>query len=320
MLAPSFKASAVHPGVWWLLGLALAITAGATTNPFYLLAQLAIICLVIIAAREDAPWSKSLNFYLILATAIVVIRVVFRIIFNLPDASSVTAINLPVLSIPTGLGSPVQFFGPVSLSSLTAATTDGLRLATIVMSVALANSLANPRKLLKSTPAALYEVATAVAVAINMAPQLIESLKRVKRARELRGSSRGLKALPGIVIPVLEDTIEQSLALAASMDSRGFGRRGKLSPAQIAVARWVSLLSILFAVFGVFFLLTLSRGELLAGGLLLASFLGILFSVHLNSKHSIRTRYKTHRYQLQDVVLLIISLGLATTAIGGWYR
>ncbi len=219
MLAPSFKASAVHPGVWWLLGFALAITAGATTNPFYLLAQLAIICLVIISAREDAPWSKSLNFYLILATAIVVIRVVFRIIFNLPDSGSVTAIELPLLTIPTGLGSPVQFFGPVSLSSLTAATADGLRLATIVMSVALANSLANPRKLLKSTPAALYEVATAVAVAINMAPQLIESLKRVKRARELRGSSRGLKALPGIVIPVLEDTIDQSLALASSMDS-----------------------------------------------------------------------------------------------------
>jgi energy-coupling factor transport system permease protein len=67
----------------------------------------------------------------------------------------------------------------------------------------------------------------AVVVALSVAPQLIESVQRVRRARKLRGgASSGRHALRTIAIPVLEDALERSLKLAAGMDSRGYGRTG----------------------------------------------------------------------------------------------
>ena len=75
-----------------------------------------------------------------------------------------------------------------------AAVYDGLRLATLLLCVGAANTLANPKRLLQSMPAALHEVGVAVTVALSVAPQLIESGQRVRRARRLRGE-------PGRAVP-----------------------------------------------------------------------------------------------------------------------
>jgi energy-coupling factor transport system permease protein len=71
----------------------------------------------------------------------------------------------------------------------------------------------------------------AVVVSLSVAPQLVESVQRVRRARKLRGgATSGFHALRGIAIPVLEDALERSLRLAAAMDSRGYGRIAAVSP------------------------------------------------------------------------------------------
>jgi energy-coupling factor transport system permease protein len=63
-------------------------------------------------------------------------------------------------------------------------------------------------------------------VALSVAPQLVESVLRVRRARLLRGgATKGRRAISGILLPVLEDALDRSLMLAAAMDSRGYGRR-----------------------------------------------------------------------------------------------
>src|SRR4029077_20664495 len=82
-------------------------------------------------------------------------------------------------------------------------------------------------------PAALYELGVAITVAVTVAPQLVESAQRVRRARKLRGdTSRGRRAIRGIAMPVLHDTLERSFQLAAAMDSRGYGRTGSV-PARV---------------------------------------------------------------------------------------
>jgi energy-coupling factor transport system permease protein len=58
--------------------------------------------------------------------------------------------------------------GPVTLQNLAAGAVDGMRLAAIILAVALATILANPRKLLKSLPGALFEVASAISVAFRI--------------------------------------------------------------------------------------------------------------------------------------------------------
>jgi energy-coupling factor transport system permease protein len=80
-------------------------------------------------------------------------------------------------------------------------------------------------------PGALYELGVAVVVCLSVAPQLVESVQRVRRARRLRAGSRsGFRALRSIALPVLNDALERSLQLAAAMDSRGYGRTGTATP------------------------------------------------------------------------------------------
>jgi energy-coupling factor transport system permease protein len=114
---------------------------------------------------------------------------------------------------------------------------DGLRLGTLLCCLGAANTLANPKRALRVLPGALYELGVAVVVSLSVAPQLVESVQRVRRARKLRGGpTSGFHALRSIAIPVLEDALERSLRLAAAMDSRGYGRTGAASPK----TRWVT--------------------------------------------------------------------------------
>jgi energy-coupling factor transport system permease protein len=115
-----------------------------------------------------------------------------------------------------------------------------MRLACLLCCVGAANTLANPKRALRVLPGALYELGTAVTVALSVAPQLVESVARVRKARRLRGAGwqragwrgaagRRLGVLRGVAIPVLHDALERSLRLAAAMDARGYGRTGSAS-------------------------------------------------------------------------------------------
>jgi energy-coupling factor transport system permease protein len=245
----------VHPSTWWVIALALAVIAGSATSIVQTLSVAVLSVLLILAFREDAPWARSLKFYLILAIAVVVIRVVFRIVFSFSQATDEILLELPRFELNFGLGA-IGLLGNISAPSIVGALLDGSRLAAIILAIAVANTLANPRKLLKSAPGALYEIATSVSVAINLAPQLIESFGRVRRARGLRGKGRKTSTLNGLLIPVLEDTLDRSLLLAASMDARGFGRKSTQSKGELLLARALALQSLLAITIGVFVLLS----------------------------------------------------------------
>ena len=316
MVSP-MKASSASPISWWLLALAMAMFAGVSQNAGSQILVVILALGTIFLFREDAPWSRSVKFYLFLASFVVVARVLFRIIFNIQNPDEPTALFLPGFSVNIGFGPAVQLFGEVSYQALADGATDGLRLAAIILSVAMASSLANPRTLLKSTPSVLYEIASAVSVAINLAPQMILSLQRVRKARSLRGRSKGLGSLAGTVIPVLEDAIESSLSLAASMDARGFGRKGNLSASQVWIARLSSLGAVALLSIGSF--LVLVGESQLTGGLVIA--LGLISSVvtvRIYSKSQIRTRFDRDKFRLLDGLLLGVSFALFIAAWGGW--
>ncbi len=317
-MARRFTASKASPLTWWLLAVTMAIVAGVSQSALTQILICAAALIAILLFREEAPWSRSVRFYLFLAGFVVVARVLFRIVFNIQNPEDTTALDLPGFSVNLGFGPPVELFGAVGIQAITGGATDGLRLAAIILSIGMASSLANPRTLLKSTPSALYEIASAISVAINLAPQMISSLQRVQKARSLRGRSKGLGSMAGTIIPVLEDAIDSSLSLAASMDSRGFGRRGNLSKSLILSARLSSLMAVGFLSVGSFALLvgqTQTWGWVLIGIGIIASFA----TIRINSKSQIRTRYEPARFQLFDVIILGISTALLVASILGWF-
>lgn len=220
---------AVHPVAWWLWALGIMTTASLTTNPLIEGLLLAATTFVVVARRDDGPWARSFRLYAALGAAVFVLRILYRVVFGGGDGDHVL-FTLPRVPLPAFVAG-VRLLGPVSLESLLDGGYNGLRLATIIVAVGAANSLASPRRLLQSLPAALYEIGTVLVVAVTVFPQLAESAVRVARARRLRlptAPSRSLRVrarfVRGLVVPVLADSLDSAIALAASMDSRGFGR------------------------------------------------------------------------------------------------
>jgi energy-coupling factor transport system permease protein len=311
------SANKTNPLTWWLAGLSLAVVASLTGNVIVLIAICTASLLTIRVCRDDSPWAQSISFYIKLAAIVVALRVLFRIIFNLGSSTKDAFLLLPSIDLDLGFGNALKLFGPISQEAFTLALVDGFRLAAIILAVGMANSLANPRKLLKSTPGALYEIATAISIAINLAPQLIASLGRVRRARSLRGQSKGIKAITGIVIPVLEDTIDQSMGLAASMSARGFGRKGNRSNAQVIGARLLAFAAISLIVTGSALLLFSPEQQSMHLSLLFAGLVAAGFSVKLSSARATITRYRKEPWRLGDAIILAIALVLVVLAFGG---
>jgi energy-coupling factor transport system permease protein len=215
---------------WWLWAIGLGAAVSQTDNPLLLLVALAVLAYVVTVRRTDAPWARGLKYYFFLALIVVLLRVIFRSVFGgAIGTNDHILFRLPQIPLPHW-AADVQLGGPVSLENTVSAAADGMRLAVLLCCIGAANALANPRRALRVLPGALYELGVAVVVCMSVAPQLVESIGRVRRARRLRaGGSSGWRSLRAIAIPVVEDAFERSLRLAAAMDARGYGRRGEVS-------------------------------------------------------------------------------------------
>lgn len=280
----------LHPGAWWLWALGLATAASRTTNPLLLAVVLGVVGLVVARRRTEAPWARGFTSYLVLGLVVVGVRVLFRVLLGGQDGGAVL-FTLPEVPLPEAAGG-IRLGGAVSLAGVLAATYDGLRLATLLICVGAANALANPKRLLKAVPGALAEVGAAIVVALSVAPQLIESIQRVRRARRLRGAAKGPRAVRSILMPVLEDALDRSLALAAAMDARGYGRSAAV-PARIrALTGGLLLAGLVGLCVGVYGLLDGTTPRSLGLPVLLGGTVTAGVGLALAGRRMQRTRYR----------------------------
>jgi energy-coupling factor transport system permease protein len=198
------------------------------------------------------------------------------------------------------------------VEALVAAAVDGLRLATILCCIGAANALANPRRALRILPGALSELGTAAAVAISLAPQLIESVQRVARARRLRGGRRrGWRVLHTIAIPVLADALDRSLMLAAAMDSRGYGRTGTATARSRRVTAALMAAGLLGLCAGVYGLLGASAPRWLGTPMLAAGLALCVGGLALGSRRVLRTHYRPDPWRAPEWAVVLCGLAAA---------
>ena len=213
----------MHPLAWWGWAIGIAIAVNGTTNPLLLTMMALAMIIVVLLRRTESAWARSVRAYLALAAFVIAMRVFFQIVVGAPTGTTVL-ITLPEIPLPAWAAG-IRLGGPVTAEALIATVYEASRLAVLLLAIGAANALANPRQALRSVPAALYEASVAVVVALSVAPQLIESGQRVRRARRLRGdTARGLAALGTIALSILGDAIDRSLSLAEGMEARGFAR------------------------------------------------------------------------------------------------
>jgi energy-coupling factor transport system permease protein len=242
-----------------------------------------------------------------------VLRVAFRIVFGggLPGT---VLVPLPGFSLGGG-DATIRLFGDITAEALLGAFYDGLRLATMLICVGGANALANPKRLLRSMPPALHEVSTAVVVALSVFPQLAESVVRVTRARRLRagGERRGIRSLGQILVPILEDALDRSMLLAASMDSRGYGRSGVRTRATSRTSGALLVLGLCGISVGVYAVLDGTAPRLLAAPTLLVGVAAGVIGIALSARGVRRSSYRPDRWRLAEVV--VASSGAAAAVV-----
>jgi energy-coupling factor transport system permease protein len=309
----------LHPGAWWLWALGLATAASRTTNPLLLLLITAVAGYVVAARRTDAPWARSYSVFLKLGLLVLAIRMVFFTVLGSSIPGIHILFTLPQIPLPSWAPG-VQLGGPVSLEGLCFALYDALRLAVLLACIGAANALANPARLLRSLPGALYEAGVAVVVALTFAPNLVADVGRLRAARRLRGrTERGAKALLTVGVPVLENALERSVSLAAAMDTRGFGRTADVPTAvrrTTAALTLAGLLGVCVAAYG----LLGADGSVWALPLLIVGALAAAGGLLLGGRRAVRTRYRPDPWAWREwtvagcgiaVAVIMVSLGPA---------
>ncbi len=311
----------LHPGAWWLWALALAAGATRTTNPVVLLLLVAIAALVVAARRTPAPWSRSFVAFLLLGVVLLGVRLLFTALLMDTQPGGTVLLTLPQVGLPGWLAG-IRLGGEVAAEPLVFALYQGLQLLAVLACVGAANALADPRRLLRSVPGALYEVGVSLVVALTYAPRLVEDAGRVRAAQRLRGRTPGgLRGLARTAVPVLEGGLASSIDLAAAMDSRGFARTAEV-PLRLRRATAVMVLAGLVGVgIGLFGLL--GGGTLpWAGAPLVALGVAVaLAGALLAGRRSQRTRYRPDPWQLPEWLTVASGAAVAATllvAAGRW--
>jgi energy-coupling factor transport system permease protein len=301
----------LHPVAWWVWAIGLATAASRTTNPILLALVIAVVCVVVVNRRGEAVWAFAFRYYLIGAAFIVGLRVLFRIVFG-GGVGEHILFRLPEIPLPEAAAG-IRLFGAVAAEQVLGGFYDGLRLATMLICLGAANALANPKRMLRAVPAALYEVGTAVVVALSMAPQLVESALRVRRARRLRGGrERGIRAIRRVAIPVLVDAMDRSLLLAAAMDARGYGRRGQLSRGARVVSGGLVLAGLIGVCVGVYGLLDGTAPRALGLPFLGAGTLVAALGLALAARRVRRSVYRPDRWRPAELTVAACGVAAAT--------
>ncbi len=293
--------------------MALAAAANRTSNPLLLAVTLAVVGYVVAACRGRESWARSgrgFGAFLRLGLAILVIRMVFHLLLGSAAGGTDLLFTLPRLALPSWT-TGISIGGPVYADGLLATVYDAARLGVLLCCIGAAVTLADPRRLLSSLPGALYEVGVAVVVGMSLAPEMITGAQRVRRARELRGDDLAgrhgpvarSRAWMRVALPVLADATDHALALAASMDARGYGRTAAVPP---ALRRWTAALllgGLAGLALGAYTLLDDTSPAWLTAAALGVGMAAAVAGLRVGARRVHRTRYRAARWTVQDFLV-----------------
>jgi energy-coupling factor transport system permease protein len=199
-----------------------------TTNPFLLALIIGVVAYVVAARRTSAPWARSFGSFARLAVFVVVFRMMIQILVGerLPGT---TLFTLPSVALPSWMAG-VSLGGPVTLEALVMAFNQGLRLAAVLICFGAVNSLCSPYRMLRALPTALYEAGVAVTVALSFAPQAVLQAGRSRGPAPARSPCAAWPGCGAWRCRCWRGRSTGRSRFAASMDTRGYGRRATVAP------------------------------------------------------------------------------------------
>jgi len=301
----------LHPLAWWIWAIGVAAAAARTRNPVVLALLAGAVLNVAVARRQPGPAGHAVGVFVRLGIIIIAIRVLLTVLVG-ARVPGTTAFTLPSVDLPAWAAG-VSLGGPVTWEQILGAVYGGLQLAVILGCFGAVNAVSSAYRLLRSLPPVLHEAGVAVAVAVTLAPQLVVSVGRIRAARRLRGRRGGLRGMRGTVMPVLEDALERSVRLAASMDVRGYGRSAAVTGPARRLATVTLLVGLIGLVVGSFALLDGSAPAALRMPMLAVGMLACVVGLTLAGRRIQRTVYRPDPWQLPEWLVSGCGVGAAVT-------
>lgn len=295
-----------HARAWvaWLA--AASVFTLSIDNPFAVASALLALGLVAVWFRAPGPEGRSAALFFKIGLVVIAVRVVLFGLTGRPGAT--TLFTLPSVGFPSWLGG-FSIGGRVTGEVVVQQVVEGLRIAAFLACFGVFLSSVRTYRLLRMLPRFLFEAGLVVGIALTFVPSLLRSVQNVRDAQRLRGHRfRGVRSLRPLVLPVLSGALERSLTLAASMESRGFGRATEATPRDRR-AHAVVLLGLAT--------LTASAGLVLAGATpiaiatAVAAFAMTVAGLRTLSHSVRRTRLRAEKLDAWDVALVVTAALLA---------
>ena len=222
----------MHAAAWGAWVGMVMVLALVTTNPLYLAIILLGVVLVAVLAPRTGTGITSFRALALFGVSMFAISLVIATING--NYGDHILFTVPGPEVPSWLGG-LRLGGPVSAEGLAAAAIRGMAILAILLAFGVFNGAVSPQRVLRSTPAALFQASLVVTVGLTLLPASIEDLRRVREMRALRGASGGLRDLPSLVVPAVIGGLERSMRLAEAMEARGYGAAPPL-PARARLA------------------------------------------------------------------------------------
>ena len=148
----------------------------------------------------------------------------FAVFLNFVSAHLGTTVLFALPDAIPGVG------GPYTLEALASGVSGGLTIAAAILAAAPFSLLLKSYEVMDALPPALSRTGTAIAASLNLVPAVATSFAEVTEAQRLRGwRPRGPRSWSEVVVPVVLTSVEGSIQLAESMESRGYGSGARTS-------------------------------------------------------------------------------------------
>lgn len=219
---------------WVLMVMAVALT---TTNPYYL--AIVLLCIVLVSILAPKTASAVAGFRAIATFGAILFAVSLGIALLNGGAGTHVLFTIPSPQLAEWMGG-LHLGGPVAAESLAAAALRGMAILCVLLAFGVFNGAVSPHRMLRGTPAVLFQAGLVVTIGLTLLPSSIEDVRRIREMRALRGGRTGLRDLPALVVPAVIGGLERSMRLAEAMEARGYGsttplpRSGRLLAASSA--------------------------------------------------------------------------------------
>jgi len=307
----------LHAVAWFVWALAAAASIELAPSPLYVALVVGVAFLVVaVHGRDTAVARTSFSVFLIFGAAFGLLRVVLTALTT--HAGTDVIFTAPHLDLPSLLGG-FRVGGTIELPVVLQAATESFVIIGVMAVFGAFNAVVSHHELVQSAPRAFYEAGLVVTVAIAFVPATLATVHRVGEADRARTGGRVVRRgrLVRRTVPVLESGLERSLALAESMDARGFGHQGSTGTDRVSGGL---LLIALLGLAGAFIALV-GRAGGVAITLGLAGVTSLAVAVTVASRQSRRVRYRPRRMTPADwfvgAACVAAPAGLGLLALAG---